>query len=396
MGFGLRSLATGLALMCASVVFGQENGQYTVHSWDDFETQVLSKSLLLGHFASDERAFTRPYAELTDMPGLVSDGAMLQVGNRGLFFQPQPKLNHLSVFSRMSLDRSRLGEKGRALYQADFYLPEAGKPLPNVALLAAVPSADGKLSYSFYRFGVKAGGENVFFSFSNNGPEPVIFQQEELVRLQLRRPGWHRFQIIFQGQEEIYCAVDGNYTSFSPIKDKTLQKLNAGLMVTATPKEPTASCLVDNLSIQWTAVDAALPISPWASPTPTAGGVAEAGGAKPLLDDDKLWTTDPAVAWRQAKSEGKPVLTLFFVPNLSPYRYLQTIIPNDQPARDLLDKYVLLKVDANQLYGGALAQRYRVMRIPTFMVIGTDGQMVKQVVVENNKSQWSDLVASLQ
>lgn len=395
MGFGLRSLAVGLALFVASAVSAQETGQYTVHSWEDFETQALPKSLLLGHFANQERAFTRPYSEMENAASLVGSGASLQVGNRGLFFQPQPKLNHLSVFSRMSLDRSRLGEKGRALYQADFYLPEAGKQLPNVALLAAVPGAEGKLTYSFYRFGVKAGGENVFFSFSNNGPEPVMYQQQELAQLQLSRPGWHRFQIIFLGQEDIYCAVDGTYTSFSPIKEKALQKLNAGLMVTATAKEPLAGCLVDNLSIQWTAYDAPLPISPWASPTPAAPGVV-AGSAVQILDDSTLWTTDPKAAWGQAKAQGKPVLTLFFVPNLSPYKYLQSIMPNDQAARDVLSKYVLLKVDANQLYGGALAQRYRVMRIPTFMVIGTDGQMVKQVVVENNKSQWSELAAALQ
>jgi hypothetical protein len=42
---------------------------------------------------------------------------------------------------------------------------------------------------------------------------------------------------------------------------------------------------------------------------------------------------------------------------------------------------VLLKVDVNQLGGGTLAQRFGIVRVPTFMVMGPDGKELKRIPV---------------
>lgn len=361
----MRALITSAAFLMA--MFPTVSlGQYRVHSWHDFEAGVLPVELMPGHHADEQTVGVVSYHG-TWAAQTVQGNAATELGAYGVGFAPNSEQKHLTVFAPQTLDRSRLGGDGRALYQADFFLPAEGEPLPNVSLLAAVPGEVGKLSYEFYRFGILRGGEKVFFSFTNDNPRPEIYQTQTIAELELERPGWHRFQIILAGQDEVQCAIDGRLTSFSPIEESTHKQLNAGLMVSWGEVDQPA--LADNLSIQWTPHDAPLPISPW-RPGQLASTPAVATSS---FGAGKHWLSDPQRAWSMAKQQNRPILTMFFTPGAVPYEHL---LENETTAvsATLLDEYVLLRLDANQLSGGRLAQKYNVLRIPTFIVIGPDGR----------------------
>jgi hypothetical protein len=38
--------------------------------------------------------------------------------------------------------------------------------------------------------------------------QPLVYHQQKLSDFNLKRPGWHRLQMIFVGQEDIFCAID--------------------------------------------------------------------------------------------------------------------------------------------------------------------------------------------
>lgn len=374
--------------LCLSMAAAEGHAQYyNIHTWESFESGMPT-NLALGHQADSTSAMLFPYATPGTAPEIRAGVAALECGSFGLGIFPSAEKKHLSVFSPASLDRTRLGEKGRALYQADLYLPAEGQPVPFFALLAAVPTPDNKLSYQIYRFGIMEGGKKLFFSYIvDEKTPPTIFEMQSLKEFPLKRPGWHRFQIIFAGQEKIVCAVDQVPTKFSPIVEGSLKKLNPGLMVTYS-KDPTP-CLADNLSIQWSPEDVPLPVSPWVT-RPVEKGTHLIGNGSPLQ-----WFDDPKQGWKVASAQKRPMLVMFYSPNVIPYQYLQSICPSDDATRDFLAQYVLIRVDANQLAGGTLAQKMKVQRLPTLMLLGPKGAEINRVSIMRGETKWEDVLKAM-
>jgi thiol:disulfide interchange protein len=62
-------------------------------------------------------------------------------------------------------------------------------------------------------------------------------------------------------------------------------------------------------------------------------------------------------------------------------------MPRDATTRALLDKYVLLRVDVNQLNGGFQAQRFNIVRVPTLMVLSPDGREQRRLPVISNQTK---------
>ncbi len=380
------------AAICVFMGTATLHAQYRVYAWESFEQGRLPDTLFLGHFADDDTVRILDYRH-PNLPRPIRRGmAPLEVGQYGVAFRPLPERNHLSIVSPVSLDRNRIGDEGRALYQADFYLPPEGEPMPSAMLLAQVVE-DGSTTYRFYRFGILEGGEQVFFSYTDNTPEPIHYVNQPTSQLNLRRPGWHRFQIIFKGQNEIYCAIDGEPTAFSPVNEPTLRRLNAGVMVTSANPNQGAVMAADNLSIQWTSQDVPIPESPWLMEMPDANRP-----NRNFLDsgDTVFWMQDPRAAWERARSQRRPILTLFYTPQIGPYRYLRGIVPMDDETAALLNRFVLLKVDVNQLGGGTLAQRYQIVRLPTMVIIGPNGREQARLPIAANQTEWSEVRSFLE
>lgn len=358
--------------------------QFRVHSWLNFEEPALPSALTAGHEADNETVRVFPFNQA---PAIIPSEPVLQqeLGNRGLLFQTDDVRRHLTVYDSLSLDRTKLGASGQALYQADFFLPAAGEPIPNVSLLAAVKRPDQSASYSFYRFGIKAGGDSVFFTFADDSSsEPLMYYQQPISELDLKRPGWHRFQIVFTGQNQIECVIDGKKTSFSPITENTHKVLSAGMMITSS--EPRAQALVDNLSIQWTNQKAPLPISPWDR---EASNRAQLSTGSPF--DSNIWMNDPSKAWALGQSWQKPVLVFFYAPQSETYQNLLKIHPNGANPQSLFSDYVAVRVNTNQLNGGRLAQKFGIYRIPSFMIMNTDGSEKGRLIYNPKTSDWNEI-----
>jgi hypothetical protein len=364
--------------------------QYRVHSWESFESGTIPETIVRFHH-SDETTVRPLNLRSPGIPREANSGtANLECGQFALGFFPTTDSNHLSIFTPDSLDRNQLGENGHALYQADFYLPADGTSIPTISLLAQVIE-EGSGKYKFYRFGILEGGEQIFFSFTNNAAQPEIYENQKTEDLNLARPGWHRFQIIFLGRDQIYCAIDGQMTSFSPITEATHQVLNAGIMVTSAT--PGKSAVADNLSIQWTAQEAPLPISPWLSQVADTN----APNTSPLESGKSvIWLNDPTKAWETVRQQKRPLMIKFYSPNIRPYEYTKQIIPNNQEAYDLFNQYILLEFDANQLNGGKMAEKFNVSRIPSFVILDPNtGQETNRIVVINQKTTWKEFKENL-
>lgn len=370
------------------------HAQYRVFTWDSFEeTQsTLPEHLVLGHYADAETVSAVPYSMLPKFPAIRTPLAEIENGLVALRFQPQPEKQHLSVVNKTFLERRRLGQLGSALVQADFYVPPVGTPWPNFAMLASDSDPAKEGNYHFYRFGTL--DDRVYFSFSDGGERPKEYHQQPLSELNLFRPGWHRFQIVFYGQDRIYCAVDGQMTSFSPIIEPTLTRLSPGIMVTHREGAPNLPVVSDNLSIQWTPQPVSqLPISPW---TRDPNAVAVVGGNNPKLmeaDSPVAWRISPTEAWAESQSKNKPLLVMFCVPEIPSYKYLVDLCPNNESAKTWLSQFIPLRIDTNQLGGGQLAGRFNVFRVPTMMVLGPDGKERNRVTVIPNQTTWQDITA---
>lgn len=361
--------------------------QYRVHSWESFEDGI-PQYLNLGHYADDTTIFSFPYSSPNAHPEMRTPLATQVLGRAGVLFRPiKDQKPHLSLFSPVALDRRALGESGRALYQADVFLPAEGTPIPNISLLAQVLDQDGRAGYSFYRFGILGTGRHLFFSFTNDTAQPEIYHQQPIEHFNLKRPGWHRIQIIFLGQDQIFCAINTQMTEFSPIIEPTHRRLNAGLMVTDNTETPGTIAVLDNLSIQWTPMEVPLPDSPWRELDPRV--------AETPLDEGLLWETNPSAAWQIANTQRRPLLVMFYAPRINPFQHLLQIYPNDEESRELLSKYILLKVDANQLAGGALAERFNIFRLPTFLLMSPDGQEADRLEVISGRTTWEDIASKL-
>ncbi len=393
-----RALTLVLAFVATSAA--PLSAQYRVHDWMNFEDGRLPERLAFGHLANEETV-TPLNMSAPGIPAALRIGvAQTEIGAGAIRFAPTDSNNHLSAVSTTAMERNRLGADGRALYQADFFLPGPGAPVPEtMALLAVAGEAGGSTtSYRMYRFGIQR-GNRLFFAFADGvSANPVIYLFQDFDQLGLARPGWHRFQIIFFGQNTIYCAVDGRMTSFSPIEESSLTTMRPGLMVTRGEIPPTAQvqALADNLSIQWTPLASPLPDSPWTRPT--AAMLAGTATTRNLMEEGSRlpWTSNPTEAWTTARQANRPILAMFYAPRIAPYTYLQSVVPQTPDSQTLFEDFVLLRVDTNQLSGGTLAERFDVFRVPTFIKLDAAGKESGRFTVVNNQTSWTEIQQFLQ
>jgi hypothetical protein len=333
-------------------------------------------------------------------PGILDGIARTECGRYGLLFETNDDHRFLSLASPIALDRKQLGERGKALIQADIYIPDNDPNIPSMAVLATAPKEpDKKEIWQFYRLGL-LGGDKIYFSFTNKESQPTIYVHEFVDKTSLKIPGWHRFQIIFEGQEKIICAVDGKATKFSPVPEPTLTLLQAGLMVTKAADKKGSRAYVDNLSIQWTTEDVPLPDSPWAAPVPTttppAAFPAAPGFAAPADPPAHLeWMASPEEAWERCVQQQRPLLIMFYAPRATTYQRFEQILASDPSAQNLINQFVPLKIDVNQLRGGTIAKQFVVFKVPTLIVIDPLQRERARVLFETN-STWQGVAAELQ
>lgn len=325
---------------------------------------------------------------------LLQDGANReQVGDYGIEFSPLETDPHLTVTDQRPLLREKIGTTGAALIQVDFYFPEDTSTHSTMSILANGSKEVTGATYRFYRFGIDR--DRVFFSFTNGKSSPDIYLRQPLSDLNLVQPGWHRLQIIFQGEEDIFCAIDGQITSFSPIKEKTLQTLEPGLMVTRSRGGGEVSVYADNLGI-WSTNDKNddPPLSPWSNPESPL--VPFQGLHLSSWNLDNLeWLTSASEAWKQASKENKVIFAFFHDSNESMKDDIIQIL-NSEEATNIITQCVPLIVDAGSTSGKALALRYNQIQYPSIVLINMDGTLRKSVYFDTTIfKNWTELYTKL-
>ena len=88
------------------------------------------------------------------------------------------------------------------------------------------------------------------------------------------------------------------------------------------------------------------------------------------------WRTDFAAATAEARKDGKPVFAYFTATWCGPCQNLKHTTWADKEVDAALRGYVPVKVDIDR--SPELAQKYGVRAVPTFAVLGDDGEAVRQ------------------
>lgn len=394
--------------------------QYQVFSWENFNNGEFPKTIKFSLEGSNDNT-TIVNFKGSDAPSGILDGiAATECGNYGVKFQTSKDSSFLIALSENVLDRKTLGENGKSLYQVDFYLSEQSKDVYSMAVLAVVPGTEKTLkTIKMYRLGI-LNGTYFFFSYMNEQDKPLIYQHELISDFNLKIPGWHRIQIIFEGQDKIICAIDGKASKFSPIIEPSLTSLQAGLMVTASQEESKfkpGTVYADNLSIQKSIGDVPLPESPWFAESPVAQNDTQlsykASDTKPIAQTASqssmmklqpispqqsaplTWLSSPDEAWQASQNMKKPILIMFYVPNIETYKTLENVFATDISAKNLLNNFVLLKLDVNQLSGGMQAQNFNIFKVPTFIILNLNGTE-KSRVSFGRGMEWKNIADHIQ
>jgi len=363
--------------------------QFNLNTWMNFEGGTLPADVSLMHNAKPQNTRVVEYAAL-GKPAIIEGRASAEVGRYGLEMKTDAASRFLCVMAASTLQRAKLDETGRALFQADIYVDgqsDLGHTMAVVGLgvdPAAKPKA-GSHFWKLYRFGV-LGADKAFFSFTDGSPAPKIYLHEKLSAIApAASQGWHRFQFVVEGTKSISCYVDGVRTSYSPIAEATFQTLQPGILVGAPANAP-MTVYVDNLSIQWTMDPATpMPASPWMDQQE----VEQAAGRL-------LWETDYAAAAAKSKESGKPLLVLFYLPGNAAFQELtNNILQNSEEAQSILQPYVPVRVDVNQLSGASLSRQFSIRRVPTLLAIGADGKDHGRVEMLQGE-RWSSLRPKMQ
>ncbi|MFH0793665.1 MAG: hypothetical protein V2A74_06485 [bacterium] len=379
------SLRSILALSLFFAITLPLRAQYEVYQWANFEDgQWPSGTRPVGpNFANSVRIVD--LTKLPNMPAAFREGiAGSETGRYGLMLDSNPQTHHITGLGvGVMLYRGKLGQHGKALYQADFFIPPTGYSLPSLAVLAMEPPPVGSTEPSnFYRFGITK-NRNVYFSRIMQGEAtPTVYVQDVRFTNEMPRPGWHRFAIVFDGPETIHCYVDGREPSFSPVTESTFPNLQVGILL--ADQDNAYSCFVDNMSIQWTVEDVPLPDSPWAGswtgvtqatvPRPGVAVVQPTQTATAGTPGKEITWYDTDTAWGKVTATQTPMLVYFQAPRIPATRSLEQIFATNTDAQALLGRHVPVKIDVNQLAGGTYAQRFNVFRVPTLIVFDPLGK----------------------
>ena len=374
--------------------------QYQVYQWENFETKSFTKETII--IGMKEKISLVDYNQIPNMPpgfrhpevgrwGLAIKGERLPDDIRN---RTTGNDNYLSgICYNLVLERDKIGATGRALFQADFYLPPAGERPPNVAVLAMSPLSPGDtIPKSIYRFGI-GGSTRLYFShvLKDSESATIMLEDKELFQ-KIPRPGWHRFSIVFEGKENIRCYVDGHETSFSPVKNTSMKTLQLGILLAEFYYD--YYCFVDNPSIQWTPEDVPLPDSPYASTWGDLGGLPQQMKENPLMNASSISWVDPDQGWQEAVRDKKPLLVYFQAPKVQATQTLNTFFETEPTARSFLTKHILVKIDVNQLQGGRLAGKFRIFKVPTVILLNSSGVEIRRATLGKNDT-WADFSQKL-
>jgi hypothetical protein len=401
------------ALLIPILVLGAEPAlaQYEVRQWANFEDNKLpADAITIGKNPQE----TLKVVDLTKLPGMApgfhSGAAAKETGNAALEIQSMPTAPQGAYSNGLAmskeLDRDTLGASGRALLQADFYLPEAGKPLPSLAVLAMdIPEAAHlqtknipSMSKGFYRFGVTHQNTLYFSCVRPNEATAAVYQQDPEFLKQIPTGTWHRFALAFQGPDEIHCYVDGREPKFSPLKETSIKKMLVGLMLAENKLDYKAYC--DNLSIQVSKEAPGIPDSPytegWTVQAAASGKIATdvTAPAQAQIEQLTSWV-EPLQAWQTAQRTNKPMLLYFYAPGVSAAARMDKLFATDPDAKAFLAKHACARIDVNQLQGGDLARKYEVFKVPTLLVFSPDGKKAKKSTPTSN-ADFKSVVAELQ
>lgn len=383
--------AVALSVFC----FLPETGpaQYRTQSLQGFEGTGggLPEGLLHGHNSTPYTTRIVGYADPSLKSAMGDQYRRDILGDYALGFTPVEQEPHLSIVHHVYLDRGRLGQDGVALLQADFFLPPEGANHHTFAILASKYDPEygnSSRGYRFYRFGIQT--DRVYFSFTNNTATPVDYRKQDIAEFNLRRPGWHRLQMAFQANGQIFCYVDGNQTNFSPIDDQTLMEISPGLMVTRY-KDSQGTILADNLAMLWSPTSGAeLPPSPW-----TEGVPSTYAGAIQWDRSGIQWYTRFSDAWHDAETANKHILVFAHTADEVANEYGLKLLESPE-AGNFMKFVVPLRVNISTEYGRQIAAKMGVTKIqPTFLVLKPNGTPFSSAVLRPHESTWPDLQRQL-
>jgi hypothetical protein len=86
---------------------------------------------------------------------------------------------------------------------------------------------------------------------------------------------------------------------------------------------------------------------------------------------------------------------MFYAPRATTYQRFEQILASDPSAQNLINQFVPLKIDVNQLRGGTIAKQFVVFKVPTLIVIDPLQRERARVLFETN-STWQGVAAELQ
>lgn len=382
--------------------------QYQVSEWANFEDGKLPTNITtIGGNWQQRMTVVSPTA-VTDQPASFQDP---EVGNGVLKLEVHPNANNaaswqLGLAVGDVIDRSKLSATGRALFQADFYIPDDGH-FPSLAVMAMEPPKNAvnnhveSISGSFYRFGMTKDNRLYYSQVVPGDATARKFEQDTNLIKQIPTPGWHRFALVCEGPDTLRCFVDGREAGFSPIKDNAMKSIMVGLLIAEQDRSYTA--YADNISIQMSDDAPALPASPYDKGwSVAAGSSAKASGAGvstavPTANVTTALAAEwlpPVQAWQKAQQDKKGLLLYFYAPGVQRVEKVNQMLASDAGAKAYMTKHACARVDVNQLEGGSIAKKYGIFKVPTFLVISPDAQQYKKATPGQNQT-WAEIEAQL-
>lgn len=373
--------------------------QYKVFTWENFEKGVFPDTLVRKNNANEQNVQIIDYRLHPDAAIIQSGIAKSECGNYGIKMSTEnlDRLDILIVGGSVEHDRTTLGISGKAIVQADIYLPADLTTIhfSSVAAIGREVKEEGT-NPGNYRLGVTPEGK-IFFSYYNGriSDKTIIRHDDNIANYNLKLPGWHRFQMVFSGQDKIYLYIDGKQPAFSPIIEPSLKYIYMGLMM-AVNANNTRTTIVDNLSIQ-TSMDenASLPDSPWVESWNTnISNIGNISNIQGQVSGGIQWfkNVDDACAFN--KDKNLPYLLWFYFPTSKQYQRLEQLLAQDTNASQVFNKFCNIKLDVNQLAAGSLAQKYCVYRFPSILIFDINGNDKKRIVFKEDTS-WEDFVKEL-
>lgn len=292
---------------------------------------------------------------------------------------PKPSEYVTGIAFKTALKRSLLGYRGKALLQADFYLPEEGRYLPSLGILAMEPYSQYKKSPErFYRFGITKNKQLYFSYVDTNKATADIFKLDKQMLKTLPRGCWHRFSLVFEGSNKIHCYIDNQEPSFSPIIDNSLKQLQVGLMLAEPDK--TYTCFVDNPTIQWSNQNDPLPLSPFTY-TWVSGS-----NQTPTTITQSRQSYQPRNTYGNTQ---KPKLYFLYAPIVPSAKQLDRVMQTHAQAKQFLKNYEVIKLDVTKPVNQEFGRTFKVYRYPTFVICNPDGS-VKTRAFYQQDTQWRD------